>query len=351
LSGFAKTFTGSFLVGPPDQLYGPFQDPKTMPMKRAIGSAPEHNANTLTSEMCGSCHTVHLPVLHRGETIGHVYEQTTYPEWAFSDYRAGTTPDGPLPLGSGALAQSCQGCHMPNKTAEGAPYRSKIAAIQESSNFPQTEQTLPASEIDLPVRSGVSKHTLVGLNVFLVKMARQFADIFGIRLGDPMLGDIGIEPTANAEAAMLEQAANRTATVKIDEIKTEADTLSARVTVTNKAGHKFPSGVGFRRAFLDFQVLDSKGNVLWSSGRTNSQGVLVDESGSPLAGELWWKPGHQPPGSGADLRGARVDARRRRGAPLRPQCPVAGPPDHELPLPVRQGERQPAAAAWLPEAR
>jgi len=289
-SGFARSFTGSFLVGGPDEIYGPFQEPKTLPMQRAIGSTPAHNASTMTSEMCGSCHTVHLPVLHRGETISRVYEQTTYPEWAFSDYRKGATPDGPLPLGAGARAQTCQDCHMPKKDAGGAPYRSKIAAIQEFSNFPQTEQTLPASEIDLPVRSNVSKHTLVGLNVFLIKMARQFADILGIRLGDPMLGSIGIEPTENAEAAMLEQAANRTATVAVDEVRSADGTLSARVTVTNKAGHKFPSGVGFRRAFVDFQVLDAKGKVLWSSGRTDSQGVLVDEKGAPLPGELWWKP-------------------------------------------------------------
>src|SRR5262249_39336500 len=190
----------------------------------------------------------------------------------------------------GARAQSCQDCHMPSRTAEGAPRRSKIASIQEYSNFPQTEQTLPPSEIDLPVRSGVSKHTLVGLNVFLVKMARQFADIFGIRLVDPMLSDMGVDSTATTEAAMLEQAAGKTATVSVDGVKTEGDTLSARVTVTNKVGHKFPSGVAFRRAFLELQVLDDKDNVLWSSGRTNRQGVIVDDKGEPIAGELWWKP-------------------------------------------------------------
>lgn len=289
LSGFARTFTGSFLVGPPDQLFGPFEDPKKLPMKQAIGSEPKHNAHVRTSEACGSCHTVHLPVLHRGQSIGHVYEQTTYPEWAFSDYREGSTPDGSLPLGRGALAQSCQDCHMPSKTAEGAPRRSKIASIQEYSNFPQTEQTLPPNEIDLPVRSGVSKHTLVGLNVFLVKMARQFADILGIRPGDPMLSDTGVDPTATTEAAMLEQAANKTAAIRVDEVKTEDGTLNARVTVTSKVGHKFPSGVAFRRAFLELQVLDSNENLLWSSGRTNSQGVIVDDKGAPIPGELWWK--------------------------------------------------------------
>jgi hypothetical protein len=290
LTGFAKSFTGSFLVGPPDKLFGPFQDPKKTPMHGATGSDPAHSAHITTSEACGSCHTVHLPVLHRGKTIGHTYEQTTYPEWAFSDYRTGTTPDGPLPQGRGALAQSCQDCHMPSKGADAMPYRSKIATIQEYSNFPQTEQTLPPAEIDLPVRSGVSKHTLVGLNIFLVKMARQFADILGLRPGDPMLGDMGIDPTASAEAAILDQAKHRTAAVKVDEVKIENDTLNARVSITNHVGHKFPSGVAFRRAFIEFQAFDADGNVVWASGRTNSEGVIVDAKGAPLPGEHWWTP-------------------------------------------------------------
>ena len=259
-------------------------------MQRAIGSDPAHSTHMTTSEVCGSCHTVHLPVLHRGKTIGHTYEQTTYPEWAFSDYRTGTTPDGPLPLGGGARAQSCQDCHMPSKSADGSPHRSKIASIQEYTNFPQTEQTLPPAEIDLPVRSGVSKHTLVGLNIFLVKMAQQFADILGLRPGDPMLGDIGINPTAHAEAAILEQAEYQTAAIKVDEVKVENAALNARVTVTNKVGHKFPSGVAFRRAFIEFQVLDEAGSVLWASGRTDSQGVIVDAKGAPIPGEFWWTP-------------------------------------------------------------
>jgi hypothetical protein len=289
LSGFARTFTGSFLTGAPDKLFGPFQDPKAASMKHAIGNAPEHAADIKSSEMCGSCHTVHLSVLHRGQALGRVYEQTTYPEWAFSDYRDGKTPDGALPLGAGATPQSCQDCHMPSKDAQGAPYVSKIAAIQEHSNYPEAEHTLPPGEIDLPARDGFAKHTLLGLNVFLLKMAWQFADIFGIRLGDPMLSDHGVEPIPAAETAMLQQAAERTASVSVDQVTTAGGTLSARVSVLNKVGHKFPSGVSFRRAFLAFEVRDDKGKVLWASGRTNRIGVIVDEKGAPIAGELWWK--------------------------------------------------------------
>src|SRR5262245_12765388 len=289
LTGFAKTFAGSHFVGPPDELYGQFRDPKKKSMHAAIGSNPVHNANVSSSEMCGSCHTVHLPVLHRGRTIGHVYEQTTYPEWAFSDYRSGTTPDGALPLGAGSKAQSCQGCHMPNKDAHGQPYRSKIAAIQEYTNFPQAEHTLDPKEIDLPVRAGFAPHTLVGLNIFLLKMAWQFPDILGLRRTDPMMSDLGVDPLIHSQQVMLDQAANKTAGIAVSEVKTEAGTLSARVTVSNQAGHKFPSGVAFRRAFIEFSVLDASNRVLWASGRSNGVGVIVDDKGAPIAGELWWR--------------------------------------------------------------
>jgi len=288
---FASSFTGAFLVGPPNELYGPFPDPKKKPMKHAIGIDPAQNAHILHSEICGTCHTVHLPVMHRKQQIGHVYEQTTYPEWAFSGFRTGDTPDGGLPSGRGGDAKSCQDCHMPNKDAAGQLYRSKIAAIQEYTNFPQAEHTLLPTDIDLPERVGFGQHTLVGLNVYLLKMAWQFPDILGIRTKDPMLWDLGIDSIPTSEGQMLDQAANKTATVAVSLVPNAGDMLRARVKVTSKVGHKFPSGVGFRRAFIEFLVLDAGGNTLWSSGQTDKggTGVIVDEKGVPIEGELWWK--------------------------------------------------------------
>src|SRR5205085_10719080 len=170
----------------------------------------------------------------------------------------------------------------------GQPYRSKIAAIQEYSNFPQAEHTLPPQDLDLPTRAGFGQHTLVGLNVYLLKVAWQFPDVLGIRKTDPMLTDMGIDSIPTAEGAMLDQAVNRTATVTVGDVRNENGNLSARVTVISKVGHKFPSGVGFRRAFLEFSVLDVNNTVLWSSGRTDSVGVIVDGNKNPVAGEKWW---------------------------------------------------------------
>jgi cytochrome c553 len=287
LKGFARTFTGSFYMTSPAIIYGPFENPKPASMKNAIGIAPEHNAHLRSSEVCGSCHVVHLPVLQRDKVLGHVYEQTTYAEWAFSDYRTGKTPDGNLPGGRGARAQSCQSCHMPNRAADGTLLKSKIAGIQEYSIFPQAEHTLEAKEIDLERRTGFARHTLVGLNLFLAKMAQQFPDVLGIRGEDPMLTGMGIDPRHATEQAILDQAKNRTAEVRLN-VDSAAGALSARVTVVNKTGHKFPSGVGFRRAFVELRVLDANGDTLWASGRTNKSGMIVDENDRPIGGELWW---------------------------------------------------------------
>jgi hypothetical protein len=103
-----------------------------------------------------------------------------------------------------------------------------------------------------------------------------------------MLTSTGIDSIPTAENAMLDQAVNRTATVTIGDVRNVDGALNARVTVVSKVGHKFPSGVGFRRAFIEFSVLDVNNKVLWSSGRTNAAGVLIDDKGKPITGEMLW---------------------------------------------------------------
>jgi hypothetical protein len=52
--------------------------------------------------------------------------------------------------------------------------------------------------------------------------------------------------------------------------------------------------VGFRRLILELVVVDADERVIWGSGRTNSLGVIVDETGTPLPSEF-----HEiEPGSG-----------------------------------------------------
>ncbi|MCG6904268.1 MAG: hypothetical protein LJE68_16470 [Rhodobacter sp.] len=300
LEGFGRTFTGSFLVSDPSTVFGPFDRPKTKPMAHALGNIPVRDDAIASSEQCGTCHTVHLPVLWQPpgrdpQVIADTYEQTTYPEWLFSQYRTGTAAFLPtqesLPSGAGATPISCAGCHMESRDAEGRAFDSKIASIQERTNMPEAEYALASDDIDLPVRTGFARHTLVGLNLFLVKMAQQFPDILGIPLQDPMLTSKGMAGLERTELQMVDTARNRTADIAVTRrvIDQTRQTLDVDVRIDNLTGHKFPSGVSFRRAFVEFEVFDGSGNVIWHSGKTDGFGVLIDaQSGDPLRGELWF---------------------------------------------------------------
>jgi hypothetical protein len=282
------TFTGDFKVGAADAIQGPFEKPQPMPMDHTLAVKPVEYPLERSSRVCGSCHSVVLPVFNVDkpyQPVGAkkpeiILEQGTYPEWIFSDYRDG----GPTP-------RSCQNCHM-GTDYPGVPgaLSTKMASIQEASNMPQTEGRLPASDIDLQPRSPFARHTLVGLNVFFNLFAQQFPDILGIRIQDPMLGTRGVTPLQTTYDSMIQQADSATATVSIPNLSTQNQMLVAKVRVLNKAGHKFPSGVSFRRAFLTFEVLDANGNPLWVSGRVNSTGVIVDANGQAIDGEFTWLP-------------------------------------------------------------
>ncbi|HEX9944256.1 MAG TPA: hypothetical protein VGG03_19770 [Thermoanaerobaculia bacterium] len=286
------TFTGDFRVGVPEVIHGPFSGPQQVPMDHTLGAKPMEYPLIRSSKLCGSCHSVVLPVfdgdnpwVRPGEKKPEVIiEQATYPEWVFSDFRdAGVTP------------QSCQDCHMATKHP-GLPgtLEFKIASIQEASNMPQTENRRLESEIDLEPRSPFARHTLVGLNVFFNLFAQQFPDVLGIRIQDPMLGGRGVAPLKTTYDSMIQQADAATAKVGVTGLRLTAGQLVADVLVENLAGHKFPSGVGFRRAFLTFEVLDAAGDPIWISGRTAPTGELVDEAGRPIAGEFFWKSGCRP---------------------------------------------------------
>lgn len=108
---------------------------------------------------------------------------------------------------------------------------------------------------------------------------------FNPDLPNPYYKELFGQRTAVANA--IAQAQSETAQVSILSVSNVAGILKADVKVQNLTGHDFPSGVSFRRAFVNFQVLDAHGKVLWASGNTNSEGVIVDTSGKPLMTEFF----------------------------------------------------------------
>lgn len=271
--------TGRFVISPPGEVHGPFENPPEHAMDEALGIKPKYSSYVKSSRLCGSCHTINLPVFNaKGEKVGMHYEQATYLEWLNSSYQ-----DEYLPKGS--MVKSCQDCHMPPQYpfGEGDSLAFKIANIQDQ-DYPEADHLTAASNIHLETRKDFRRHTLLGINIYGLEMFRQYDEILGVRKTDYMTGSPNGLPDAIANSNLL--AKEHSVDVKIPELNYSNGKLSATVKLTNLTGHRFPSGVGFRRAFLEFKVVDAKGNILWASGRSNDVGVITDQNGQPLPSEF-----------------------------------------------------------------
>lgn len=328
LQFFLETsITGNFQLGPDDEIYGPFKDDEIAPyaMHHGIGIQPKHNEYLQSSQMCGTCHTVSLPVvddpfgdekpspeqqsLVDGESVEmfkdfhHHIEQATYLEWLNSEFENEFNKDNPK-------AQSCQDCHMSTGLVDEEyninieQIKTRIAAIQDNT-YPDAENLTKLENLNIRIREqGYKRHNFVGLNVFLVELFRQFDGVLGVRKHDFMTGSkIDID---NAIKNFQRQAKHDVVDLKLD-AKLDEGTLTAELEILNKVGHRFPSGVGFRRAFVQFSVIkttaDGEEETIWSSGRTDENGILVDASGNrlkteffdndPATGKQVYQPHHQ----------------------------------------------------------
>lgn len=282
---------GEFDLGPADQLFGPFKNDAiaTHPMNEALGAKPHYSPYVTSAQLCGSCHTINLPVIDRkpitAKPVTHNIEQATYLEWLNSKYQ---TEYHPL-----AGAKSCQACHMPEGITD--PSRgialshiaSKIALVEDQS-YPATTHAAPQDQITVRYRqSGYRRHELLGLNAFLLAMFKQFPDVMGVRTSDYMSGsttDLG-----DAVAHVIQQARTSTAKVNV-RARVSGNKLVADVEVVNLTGHRFPSGVAFRRAFLDFEVRNAASPAapaIFASGRADAHGWLLGGDGQRLATETF----------------------------------------------------------------
>jgi len=288
-----SAYTGRFPVGPANVLYGPYpsgeSDAKVgdnvipRPMKNSVGIVPIFGAQVGEAALCASCHTIVLPVYDaKGNQVIENgvpktdFEQTTYLEWQNSSF----------------VNQPCQSCHMPDNF-KGAKLEFQVANIEDSTfpRIPETGQqtSLPADQLILQSRTSYSRHQLLGINLFALEMFDQFRTDLGLYQQDGLLPPDPsiVSGQKNAVEGAVIQAQTSTAQVTFDSATKTDGQLQLDVQIQNLAGHNLPSGVSFRRAFLDVQVLDSSGNVLWESGGTNADGVITDTAGNPLLTEFF----------------------------------------------------------------
>jgi hypothetical protein len=283
------TNTGLFEVNKADQIGGPFESKQvaTHPMKESLGATPVFSSLTKSARLCTSCHSIDLPVVDSPAKIhpiipvmAHDVEQNTYVEWVNSRFQTEYKPE--------KGAKSCQDCHMPASVRNDGlgidvpQIQTRIALIQDDT-YPQAEHLAPLDDITVRYRkSGFRRHELLGLNAFLLRTFQTNADALGVRTGDYMSGSTS--DLHDAIGFVIQQAQQQSAKVDV-QARVDNGTLVARVGVLNLTGHRFPSGVGFRRAFIELKVTDPEGRVLFDSGGTNANGEIVGADGKPLPSE------------------------------------------------------------------
>lgn len=217
--------------------YGPFDDPMQGPMQLYVGLTPVKSAHVSEGRMCSSCHTLISNVvdLNGNPTGASFVEQSTYHEWENSIYPTQMTV--------------CQTCHMPQ--------------IEDPIKIANGYTALPG-------RSPFNLHQFSGANYFMVNLIKNNKEALGVTA-----------PDANFDstlAAINVQLTQNSLKVKVINDTVLNDTAYINIALTNKAGHKFPSGYPSRRAVLQFVVIKSTGDTLFASGLfdTNQEVINID---------------------------------------------------------------------------
>jgi hypothetical protein len=214
------------------EIFGPFDVDKgrTRIMHSVTGFTPTKADHIRQSELCATCHTLLTRALDdKGNPAGTLPEQVPYQEWQHSDY---------------VETDSCQSCHMPRVAGDA-----------------------PITSVHSQAHQDVSRHVFVGGNAFLLRILKDHSKELGV---------IATPEELEASAKRTEEhLGTQTASVEIKNPAVAAGRLEFGVTVTNKAGHKFPTAYPARRAWLHVVVRDSQGAVVFESGAPRADGSVA----------------------------------------------------------------------------
>jgi hypothetical protein len=237
--GTLSSFTGHYEIGDDRKIYGPFDNLKGTSMINQTAYTPTYSPHIQSSKICGTCHNLKTAIVDQfGKVISttpesEFPEQMPYTEWENSSY-ASTDP------------KSCQQCHMP-----------RANGVRISNGSMTTEV--------LEKRDNFGIHEFVGAN-------RLMLDIFNnnkTQLG--VLSNNFAETLAKTQAML-----NSAATIATDKQCLGVDNeLNFTLKVNSTTGHKLPSAYPSRRVVLHVTVKDDIGNIVFESGKINSDGSIV----------------------------------------------------------------------------
>jgi hypothetical protein len=246
--GQESSWKGNYTVTGARNIYGPHASPATAAMS-AAGWTPVAGSHINDAGLCASCHMLITDALNPDGTPngGSVVEQAPFLEMQNSQH----------------ATSRCQSCHFPSRTDVEGFIDTRIARNADGTDDPS-----------LPDRS-MGRHVIVGGNTLVPQLFRDNPELLNAT-APPEAFDATI-------ASARSQLAYRTAFLSITDPVRTGDTLTFTTDITVQAGHKFPTGIPLRRAWLRVQVSDANGTTFFLSGAYDDDGrILVDGEPAPF---------------------------------------------------------------------
>ncbi len=234
--GTLEGFAGNYKINDTKTIYGQFSDIFGQPMVNNTGYTPTYSEHISDSAICATCHNVKTPYV---DASGNVL--TTTPDTEFPEQMPYTEWQNSIFDDAGSNPQSCQDCHMPKTTS--------IVSRQPNG---------------LGAKDGFAKHHLVGANTTMLTLLKNNAAQLDVTSSDM---DLGIERAR----AMLQSSVD----LEIVSASVNNGVLEAHVKLNNNSGHKTPTAYPSRRMWLNFKVTDSNNDVIFESGKFNTDGSIV----------------------------------------------------------------------------
>ena len=250
--GTEEGFSGGFVIDentdkPNREIYGQFNDMKPGKVTQMQDSAdfiPTYSLHMTNSKLCASCHNLNTPVIDaQGNLSDNLTfpEQAVYTEWEYSDFNDSNVN----------TVKRCQDCHMPEST----------------------NGVVIATGGNLEPRKPFHQHQFIGANTYMLDI---------IKNNRTKLGAIADTASFDTTITNTKEFLKAAADVNITTTGFANGTLAFSVKVTNHSGHKFPTSIPTRRAWLHVKVTNTTGQTVFESGALNNTRQIIgvdDEDG------------------------------------------------------------------------
>lgn len=254
----ADPHSGQYIVDPDDRRRGPYDLGSNFPY-HAWALSPYHRE----SLACASCHDVSNPAFTRQPDGTYVLGpldaphptfakvdafplDRTFSEWSQSAFALGPIDMGGRFGGNQPLVSSCQDCHMPKTTGQGA-----------------------SPIFDPPVRTDLAQHDFNGANTWVLQAVKNLYDD-----GETGLSQASVDAALARTQALLAAASDLELSVERGQLRTR---------VINQTGHKLPTGYPEgRRMWVNLRFFDASDALISEVGGYDEATATLDTAGTKV---------------------------------------------------------------------